>query len=456
MDDDSIKQKRFSKAPRLSLLQCPAFRGCIASLRFSPFRNGSAAATIWRSIFFFLAVFAFFFASEKNLFSQNAFPQNQGANSEIKIQPISDSQNQKEKSSAFQSNSESQNQQNFNSQNQGNLQSQNPDKNLSDFDFYSEKLYEDLSSLSLTEKIDPDELEPFYIDEDETKLILKLFDGKFRTIKKAGGIAVPETEYAQNQVRKFIAQYMTKRGSENLSEILKNAENYRLFIRKELEKRKMPKALEYLPVVESEYKISAKSRSGALGMWQFMENSISPFMKKNEWIDERLDPWISTKAALSKLQDNYKMFNDWAIAIAAYNCGAGAMRKILASAEEKSFWFIAEKGLLRDESVNYIPKLIAITEISEHPERYNLFLPEISKYAGLYYDNFDYVELENQADLHALSLELRLDFDELKRLNNSLVQDKTPPKTFLAGKKYKLRLPSGLAETFYEIFGKEF
>ncbi len=439
MDDDSIKQKRFSKAPRLSRLQCPAFRGsgfnaCIAPLRFSPFRNGFAAAPIWRSIFFFSAIFSFFFASANFAFSQNAVFKNQKSNSENQIHQNSNPQ----------------------SQNHKNIEFQNQNENLSDFESDSEKLYEDLSSLSLTEKIDPDEIEPFFIDEDETKLILKIFDGKFRTIKKAGGISVPENEYAQNQIRKFIAQYLTKRGSENLGGILENAENYRLFIRKELAKRKMPKALEYLPVVESEYKIGAKSRSGALGMWQFMENSISPFMKKNEWIDERLDPWISTKAALSKLQDNYKMFNDWAIAIAAYNCGAGAMRKILGSAEEKSFWFVAEKGLLRDESVNYIPKLIAITEISEHPERYNLFLPEISEYAELYYDNFDYVEIQNQTDLRALSLELRLDFDELKRLNNSLVQNKTPPKNFLAGKKYKLRLPSGLAETFYEIFGKDF
>ncbi len=308
----------------------------------------------------------------------------------------------------------------------------------------------------MPEKIDPDELEPFYIDEEETKLILRLPGKTPGIIKKAGGISVPETDYAQNQVRKFISQYLTKRGNENLSAILENAESYRLFIRKELASRKMPKALEYLPVVESEYKISAKSRSGALGMWQFMENSISPFMQKNEWIDERLDPWISTKAALSKLQDNYEIFNDWALAIAAYNCGAGAMRKILENAEEKSFWIIAEKGLLRDESVNYIPKLIAITEISEHPERYGLFLPEIPKYAELYYNSFDYVEIENQTDLSALSLELRLDFRELKRLNNSLVQDKTPPKNFLAGKKYTLRLPPGLGETFYELFGKDF
>lgn len=294
--------------------------------------------------------------------------------------------------------------------------------------------------------IDERELEPFYIDEDETNLILKLFDGKFRVIKKAGGISVPKTDYAQNQIIKFLAQCMTKRGSENLCKALDDAEIYRLYVRRELEKRKMPRALEYLPVVESEYKINARSRSGALGMWQFMENSIAPFMKKDEWTDERLDPWKSTDAALSKLQDNYKMFGDWAIAIAAYNCGAGAMRRILSQAEEKSFWFIAEKGLLRDESVNYIPKLLAITEISEHPERYNIFLPEISEYAGLYYDNFDFVETETQIDLNALAIDLRLDFDILKRMNNSLVQDKTPPY------KYQLRLPAGLAETFKWIY----
>lgn len=296
------------------------------------------------------------------------------------------------------------------------------------------------------EKISEDELEPFYIDEDETKLILRIFDGKFRTITKAGGISVPKSDYAQNQIRKFLAQCMTKRGSENLSQVLENAEIYRLYVRKELEKRKMPRALEYLPVVESEYKINARSRSGAVGMWQFMENSISPFLKKDEWTDERLDPWKSTDAALSKLQDNYRMFGDWAIAIAAYNCGAGAMRRILSESEEKSFWHIAEKGLLRDESVNYIPKLLAITEISEHPERYNVFLPEIPKYAELYYDDFDFVEAENQIDLYALSNDLRLDFDILKRMNNSLVQDKTPPY------KYQLRLPAGLAETFKWIY----
>lgn len=291
------------------------------------------------------------------------------------------------------------------------------------------------------EKIDEDELEPFYIDEDETKLILELYDEKFRTIKKAGGIKIPESDYAQNQVRKFLAQCMTKRGSENLEKILSDAEIYRLYVRKELEKRKMPKALEYLPVVESEYKLNAKSRSGAVGMWQFMENSIAPFMEKNEWVDERLDPWKSTDAALSKLQDNYKMFGDWAIAIAAYNCGAGAMRRILSQAEEKSFWFIAEKGLLRDESVNYIPKLLAITEISEHPEKYNVFLPEIPKYAELYYNNFDYFEVQSQTDLKELALDLRLDFEILKKLNNSLVQDKTPPG------KYLLRLPDGTGKT---------
>lgn len=308
-----------------------------------------------------------------------------------------------------------------------------------------------------SEKIDESELEPFYIDEEETKLILRLYSGRFRTIKKTGGIEVPDTEYAQEQIKKFLVQFMTKRGSENLSTILKSAESYRLYVRKELKKRNMPKALEYLPVVESEYKINARSKSGALGMWQFMENSVYPYMKKNEWIDERLDPWKSTDAALSKLEDNYKMFGDWAIAIAAYNCGTGAMKRILEKAEEKSFWAVSEKALLKDESVNYIPKLLAVTEISEHPERYNVFLPEISKEAELYYNNFDYLETEVQIDLHTLSLELRLDFDTLKRLNNSLIQDKTPPADALKHEKYILRLPPGLKKSYdiLKIAGKK-
>ena len=253
-----------------------------------------------------------------------------------------------------------------------------------------------------------------------------------------GGINVPNQPYAQSMIQKYIRSYTgTEYAKKSLVQTLDNGELYRLYIRQELKKRNMPAALEYLPVVESEYKPLATSRSGARGLWQFMENSIAPFMKKNEWIDERLDPWLSTDAALSKLQDNYRMFGDWAIAIAAYNCGAGAMKRILAKSPQKSFWYIAEKGLLRDQSVQYVPKFLAITELSEHGANYDIHLPEITK--STRFAEFDYVTVKSKITLERLAGELRLDYTTLKMLNCALVQGCTPPQD-----EYNIRLPLGM------------
>ena len=252
-----------------------------------------------------------------------------------------------------------------------------------------------------------------------------------------GGINVPNLPYAQEMIQKYIHSYTdTEYAKKSLCQTLDNGELYRLYIRQELKKRNMPAALEYLPVVESEYKPLATSRSGARGLWQFMENSIAPFMKKNEWIDERLDPWLSTDAALSKLQDNYRMFGDWPIAIAAYNCGAGAMKKILASAKEKSFWCIAEKGLLRDQSVQYVPKFLAISELSEKGGEYGIRLPEITK--STRFAEFDYLTVHTSLTMERLASELRLDYTTLKMLNCALIHECTPPDA-----DYNIRLPLG-------------
>ena len=121
---------------------------------------------------------------------------------------------------------------------------------------------------------------------------------------------------------------------------------YRLYVRQQIQKRNLPEILEYLPVVESNYKTTAKSYSGAVGMWQFMSNSVYPFLVLNDFVDQRLDPWYSTDAGLSKLEDNYNYFGDWLIAIAAYNCGGGTMTKALRTAGIKDFWYLADNGYL--------------------------------------------------------------------------------------------------------------
>lgn len=308
------------------------------------------------------------------------------------------------------------------------------------------------------EKVELEELPPadeYYIDDSPLNQILKMFDEEDyarqkafleqkqkKIIKEAGGIKLTQGKFEQEIIHDYIARYMTRFGKESLCKVLDDGEFYRLYVREEIKKRNMPSILEYLPLVESEYKPTAKSRSGARGLWQFMENSMAPFLKKNAWFDERLDPWKSTGAALSKLQDNYKMFGDWPLAIGAYNCGAGAMKRALKKAPVKTFWYLAEHDLISEETKNYVPKLIAINEIAENGEEYKVDLPKLSE--SRHYADFDYVTTKSSISLERLASEIRLDYDTLKSLNTELLHEKTPPA------KYTLRLPMGMKRTAEE------
>ena len=301
------------------------------------------------------------------------------------------------------------------------------------------------------EKITLEELPPaddYYIDDSPLHQILRLFDEEDyerqkafleqkqkKVIKETGGIKVPDEKFAQDIIHDYIARYMTNFGKQQFYSILDRGEIYRLYIRQELKKRNMPAILEYLPFVESEYNSLAKSRSGARGLWQFMDNSMAPFLKKTDFYDERLDPWLSTDAALSKLQDNYKMFNDWPLAIAAYNCGAGAMKRQLKKAKVKTFWYLAEHKLLSEETINYVPKLIAVAEIAGHGGEYNVLLPEMTESQN--FADYDYIITKKTISLSRLASELRMDFEILKQLNTALIHEKTPPY------EYKVRLPAG-------------
>lgn len=266
-----------------------------------------------------------------------------------------------------------------------------------------------------------------------------LYASKQAARMSIGGISVPASGYAQTMIQKYINQYTTNFGKQELYLTFDVAEPYRLYVRQELKRLNLPSALEYLPFVESAYKPLATSRSGARGLWQFMENSIVGLLHKDAWIDERLDPWLSTDAALKKLKDNYAMFKDWPLAIAAYNCGAGAMRSILKKSPQKSFWYISEKGLLRDQSVQYVPKLLAICELAEHGSKYNIALPALS--TTLRYAEFDYLRIKGLLHLNRLESELRMESGTLTKLNPALIHACTPP-----DREYKLRLPSGMLQ----------
>lgn len=231
-----------------------------------------------------------------------------------------------------------------------------------------------------------------------------------------------------------------------LYNVLDDAESYRIYVRNEIEKRKMPLILEYLPVVESNYNPNAVSRSGATGMWQFMKNSVEPFLLLNEYVDERLDPWKSTDAALSKLQDNYKMFGDWLLAITAYNCGAGAMRKAIEKAGKKDFWYLCEHNYLSEQASSYVPKLLAIADVAENAAYYGIKMPTARDSKGKTIDIragvFDYVSVNKSVSIKKLADELRIDEENFKALNSALVKGVTPP-----NQKYEIRFPEGMKDS---------
>ncbi len=231
-----------------------------------------------------------------------------------------------------------------------------------------------------------------------------------------------------------------------LYDVLDDAQQYRIYVRNELEKRKMPAILEYLPFVESDYNPNARSRSGATGLWQFMTNSVAGLLEYNEYVDQRLDPWASTQAALTKLNDNYRTFGDWLLAITAYNCGAGALNRAIKKAGSRDFWYLAQNGYLSDQAAGYVPKLLAVADVVENDSYYNVVMPHARAWNGITLETragkFDYVTVHERIPLAAIAAELRIDEETFFALNSALVKGVTPPH-----KAYRLRFPEGMKDS---------
>ena len=140
---------------------------------------------------------------------------------------------------------------------------------------------------------------------------------------------------------------------------------------KEIHERNLPDELKYVAVVESNLKPSATSNLGAAGLWQFMSSTGKmKGLKINHAVDERRDPVKSTKAALEYLNDLYCEFDDWTLAMAAYNCGPGNVRKAIRRGGSYNYWDI--RRFLPRETQNYVPRIIAAMYLMQYYHYHNL------------------------------------------------------------------------------------
>ncbi|MBC6366623.1 LysM peptidoglycan-binding domain-containing protein [Algoriphagus sp. AK58] len=210
-------------------------------------------------------------------------------------------------------------------------------------------------------------------------------------------------------------QYFTVRNRDYTKMVLARKDKFFPLFEETLARHEMPRDIEYLSIIESALNPQVKSRVGAMGLWQFMPATGRMYgMYVNEDIDDRMDPEMSTEAAAKYLKSLYRMFGDWEVALAAYNCGPGNVRKaIRRSGGKKTFWGIYD--YLPKETRGYVPQFQAMMYVLNHLEEHNLNLEEPT-----YPIDYDKVRFDRAFRLEKLAELTDLCLKDLEELNPSI------------------------------------
>jgi len=210
--------------------------------------------------------------------------------------------------------------------------------------------------------------------EDLRFMISKRIMGIYAMRSKGGIPAKNEIPIVLNQhVNREIKSLTTTERSFFVAALSRSAK-YRPMILAKLKEAGIPPELAWLPLIESGYKVSAYSSARALGMWQFIASTGHRYgLKRDEYIDERMDPEKSTDAAISYLKELHQMFGDWETVLSAYNCGEGRVLRTIRTQNINyldNFWDLYDK--LPVETARYVPRFIATIHIINNLKNYDL------------------------------------------------------------------------------------
>ena len=243
---------------------------------------------------------------------------------------------------------------------------------------------------------------------------------------KPGHIPVVKSK----QIEKIIS-YFQDRAHNNFQKRLNNAGRYKEIVMPILKKHNVPPEVFYLPIIESGYKYNAYSYAHASGMWQFIASTGARYgLDRNWWVDQRRDPIESTRAAAKHLRDLYNYFNDWYLALAAYNCGKLNVLRAIRRERTRDYW---QLKTLPKETRRYIPKLMAAIIISKDAEQYG-FTP-IQEDTWKY----DTIKINRSYNLETIARKTSITSELLKEYNPELRRWSTPPNI----EDYTLRVPQG-------------
>ncbi len=262
------------------------------------------------------------------------------------------------------------------------------------------------------------------------KRILEIYASRHTTVNGLHSeIPLVMNRYVKAEIRRF--QTCERKF---FLEAYKRSGRYRPMIVKALKEAGLPEELSWLPLIESGFKVRALSRARALGLWQFIPSTGYKFgLKRNAWIDERLDPEKSTQAAIAYLKELHNIFGDWTTVLAAYNCGEGTVLKVIRRQKINyldNFWDLYQR--LPVETARYVPRFLAVLHIIKNPAKYGFKLPQPDPPL-----QYDIVEVHKQYRLRTIAKALGISAKVLANYNPELRYRITP-------QTYALKVPKGL------------
>lgn len=274
-----------------------------------------------------------------------------------------------------------------------------------------------------------DELAKIKLTQDETQ------NANEQQVESAVTQAKLDFNFKPNGLIQSFINYYQGRGRATMENGLRRSGRFMTMARKIFKEEGVPQDIAWLGQVESAWSPVARSWAAAVGLWQFIPGTGARYgLNQNYYVDERSSFEKATRASARYLRWLANRYDgNWELAMAAYNSGEGRIDSAIARSGYADFWEIYQRGLIPQETRNYVPNILATIIIAKNPEQYG--------FGNIKPENpltYDYVKLNNMTDLHLVADAVDVSFDYLQALNPELKRGVTPP-----GVEHLLRVPTG-------------
>lgn len=223
-------------------------------------------------------------------------------------------------------------------------------------------------------------------------------------------------------VLSYVHYFSTDRGRNMLLTGFRRSGRYKDMIQRIFAEEGVPQELIYLAQAESGFLPRAISNKKAVGMWQFIPGTGATYsLERTSTYDDRFDPEKATRGAAKYLKDLYARYNDWYLAMAAYNCGAGAVDRAVERTGYADYWELLKRHALPKETANYVPIIVAMTIMAKNPKDYGLDHIELDPPV-----RYDTIHMNVSTNLNLIADAAMQPISEIRELNPALLTNVAP------------------------------